>query len=30
MAGLFLNKILFHARRCLLFTDTKHVPIFKH
>jgi len=30
MAGLFLNKILFHALGCLLFTDTKPMPIFKH
>jgi len=30
MAGLFLNKILFHALRSLLFTDTKPLRIFKH
>jgi len=30
MAGLFLNKILFHALRCLLFTDTKPGSIFQH
>jgi hypothetical protein len=29
MAGLLLNKILFDALRCLLFTETKPAPFLK-